>query len=59
MATVISREELDAFYAGRRVVITPEARLRMRASEDPRWAMWKDLRKVELAILLGRNTLPW
>ena len=56
---MIGREEMDAFYVGRRVIITPEARLRMRASADPRWDTWKDKRDVELAVLLRRETLPW
>ena len=45
-------------FPGQRVVISPAARLRFNAIADPRFQEW-ELEDTELALLLGRETLPW
>jgi len=45
-------------YTGQTYVVSSAARLRFDAIADPRFQEW-ELEDTELAILLGRETLPW
>ena len=45
-------------FPEQRVVISSAARLRFDAIGDPRFQEW-DLDDTELALTLGRETLPW
>ena len=51
-------QALDGFYKDREVWWTGRARLTMDSIKDPRFQAW-ELEDVELATMLGRETLPW
>lgn len=54
----VSDKAVAEFYKDRQVWWTGRARLTMDAIKDQRYQSW-ELEDVELAITLGRETLPW